>query len=78
MSDPISTSYGVHAAPKHAMVFPDSEALHIRFSDGSSFPDVTMYCESRDLALDLAAAINAVLARHRDLAGANGRPEGGA
>lgn len=25
-----------------------------------------------------AAAINAVLARHRDLAGANGRPEGGA
>jgi hypothetical protein len=64
MTDAISTSYGIHATPKRALVHPDSSALHIRFTDGG-FPDVTMYCDDRDLALALAAAINGVLAQHK-------------
>ena len=68
MSRPISFGVSIHAAPERAYVFDGaSDGLNLDFTAGH-YPHVTMHCGDRDLALDLAAAINAVLARHRDLA----------
>lgn len=60
----ISFSVTMHAAPVRVSCTPSNAgAVTLHFSE-TSYPDITMFCESAELAIDLHAAIKAVIEKH--------------
>lgn len=67
MSIVFSTS--IHAAPASVRSMPEnSGSVTICFTEGGFYPEVTLYCGSAEMAVDLHKAIAGVIEKHRQAA----------
>lgn len=64
MGTAVNFSLNIHAAPVRVSSNPSNGgALTLCFSE-TSYPDITIFCESAELARDLHAVIERVIKRH--------------
>lgn len=62
----ISFSTSIHAAPASVRSMPEnSGSVTVCFTEGGFYPEVTMYCGSAEMAIDLHKAIASVIEKHR-------------
>lgn len=62
----ISSSTMIHAAPTSVRSTPSNGGcVSLSFDERGGFTEVTMFCGSAEMAIDLHAAISAVIDKHR-------------
>lgn len=62
----IPFSANIHASPTDVRVSPGvASALTISFGKGGGYPEVTVFCDTAEMAADLNAAISGVINKHK-------------
>lgn len=64
MAEHVNFSISIHAAPVRVRTNPENGGAVTLYFLASGYPDITMFCGSAELAVDLHAAIAAVIAKH--------------
>ncbi len=64
MSDRVNFSLSIHAAPVRVRTNPENGGAVTLYFGEHGFPDITMFVESAEMAVDLHAAITGVIEKH--------------
>lgn len=64
MGERVDFSLSIHGAPVRVRANPENGGAVTLYFGAHSFPDITMFVESAEMAIDLHAAISGVIEKH--------------